>query len=279
MDAPIEIVNARALQLPVALRADVRAKVAEAIRVARMVYRRHFDMPRVSYTVRGAVAGKASFTGWEVKFNATLLEENAEEMVKDTVVHEVAHLVTRAMHGSEVSSHGEEWKSVMRSLGAAPTRTHSFDMTNAAVGRLVFKWGCGCREAVFSERKHNKLTGGRAFVICRQCKHRLHYTGERRVDGVWEQVGGSQPSSERGRSGPAPGAPCVQRRGGQTVPQAPGLSPPFGGAVPPWFGPPSWEREAVRPKKPQPSRPTDLGFTDVPPFGGALPPWYRHGRG
>jgi SprT protein len=275
MDAPVEIVEARALQVPTALRAEVKAKVADAIRLARQIYRRHFDMPRISYGVRGAVAGKASLSEWEVKLNATLLKENAQEMVSDTVVHEVAHLVTRAMHGRAVASHGDEWKSVMRSLGVNPSRTHSFDVTNAAVGRLVFKWGCGCREAVFSDRKHHKLVGGQRYVTCRKCKNRLRYTGERRVDGVWQQAAGLQARREGERPGAAGVSSGVQGRAEQTPSEGAGLTPPFGGALPPWFGPPSWEKAAGRQTVPPLATNGPVGFTDVPPFGGGLPPWYR----
>jgi SprT protein len=281
MDAPIEIIEARALQIPQRLREEVIAKVDETIRLARRVHRRHFDMPRVSYAVRGRAAGKASFGEWEVMFNATLLQENAQEMVKDVVIHEVAHLVTRAMHGREVASHGEEWKLVMKSLGAEPNRTHSFDVANAAVGRLVFKWACVCKQTVFSEAKHSKLIGGKASVRCRKCKQTLRYCSERRVDGVWERVG-SSPQGQLAELGRRGGVPQQAGRalgaGFEGVSQGAGLSPPFGGELPPWFGPPSWEKQASKPQKAQPLVAVTPGFTDTPPFGGGLPPWYRAGK-
>ena len=277
-DVPFEIIEARALQVPERLRARIVVKVAEVVRLARRVYRRPFDMPKVSYAVRGSTAGKADFSQWEVMFNATLLQENEEAMVQEVVVHEVAHLVTSAMHGPAADPHGEEWKRVMRGLGAVPSTTHSFDVANAAVGRFVFKWRCTCREAVFSERKHKRLMVGRSAFKCRLCKQRLRYTGERRVDGVWELVGGAQRvrGFEQGRAGSDPGASSVV--GGSGESNGSGLSPAFGGRVPPWFGPPSWERQVLSQKKPEPAEPGVVGFTDVPPFGGALPPWYRYGR-
>lgn len=53
------------------------------------------------------------------------LKEAYPHILKETVPHEVAHVVAHYIHGDEVwnlLSHGDEWRSIFRSLGGTDKR-------------------------------------------------------------------------------------------------------------------------------------------------------------
>ena len=54
-----------------------------------------------------------------ITLSRVLTELNAEDQVRDTILHELAHALTFERHG-RVRSHGSEWKAIARSLGAMP---------------------------------------------------------------------------------------------------------------------------------------------------------------
>ena len=156
----------------------VEAKLRECIATAERRYNTQIRFPNIRYDLRGTTAGTATYGTWTVNFNAVLLAENFEAMLADTVPHEMAHLITdqvypeahrrtgemtRTRNGvwrrSKRSPHGEEWKSVMRVLGCEPSRTHSFDTTNARVReRTSYAYKCNCcgAELQMGPKRHAK---------------------------------------------------------------------------------------------------------------------------
>jgi len=52
-------------------------------------------------------------------------------MYLDTIPHEVAHIVTRFIHGSKVSAHGKEWKNIARRIGCTGNRCHTMELPRA----------------------------------------------------------------------------------------------------------------------------------------------------
>jgi len=49
------------------------------------------------------------------------------ERVRETLLHEYAHLVVFERSGPKARPHGREWRGVMQTLGLAPCVTHSYD--------------------------------------------------------------------------------------------------------------------------------------------------------
>jgi len=104
----------------------VRTKVAETIALAELVYKRTFRTPTIMYTVKGNMAGWAFYPKWEINLNAFYLLEEFDDMIGDTIPHEVAHLIASAVYGNTIKSHGRQWRGVMRSLGLNPKRCHNY---------------------------------------------------------------------------------------------------------------------------------------------------------
>lgn len=128
--------------------------------------------PTVSFKLRGRAAGTAS-TRMRVRLNAELLERYPEEMLAQTVPHEVAHLVTFQVYPG-ASAHGPEWRSVMHFFGCSPDRTHTMETTPARVVPRPHVYACNCREHRLTERMHKSIRSGRGRR-CRACKSTLAY--------------------------------------------------------------------------------------------------------
>ena len=129
--------------------------------------------PRLSYDLRGTVAGRGGLDCGEqiVKINPVLLMENVEEMVNQTVPHEVAHVAQYVVYGTDNrmnKPHGIYWSQIMGWFGCDPRRCHSYDVTNARVRRVGrVEYVCSCRTHNISKTIVNRISMGRRY----SCKH------------------------------------------------------------------------------------------------------------
>src|SRR3546814_1296313 len=95
---------------------------------------------------------------YHVQLNSVRYQENIQDYLDDTIPHEVAHLITYVLHGREAKAHGNEWQSLMRALGVRPDRCHSYDTTNSAVAKAVYKFKCDCKVFELSSRRSEEHT-------------------------------------------------------------------------------------------------------------------------
>jgi len=89
------------------------------------------DVP--SFTINNRLkttAGRAFYLSGEIDLSAELFWEYTEEFCKDTIPHELSHIV--AWRIFEDPGHGKGWKTVMRSIGLNPTRLHEMVNTKHA---------------------------------------------------------------------------------------------------------------------------------------------------
>lgn len=100
--------------------------------------------PRITFHLRGTVAGYAHYKENRINFNPILLDQNPEDFIQQTVGHEVAHLGAFVKYGGRIQPHGPEWARVMFYLGLPPKRCHNYDVTVASgrAGKSI------CREIV-----------------------------------------------------------------------------------------------------------------------------------
>ena len=73
------------------LKMQVQRKLNQSLLLAEAYFKRKFAMPEVNYELRGIKAGVAYLQKNEIKFNRTLLLENADEFIRQVVPHELAH--------------------------------------------------------------------------------------------------------------------------------------------------------------------------------------------
>lgn len=160
-----------------AIKQRITAKLRECITKAEDKYGRTFAMPAVIYTKGGAVAGTADHRKYQININPVLLMENLDDMIDNTVPHEFAHLVCYLvypeaykthvrmvqsrrglrMKRSKRDIHGTYWQSIMRVLGADPSRTHSYDVSNVSRKKARYDYRCmGCQKILQVGPKHHK---------------------------------------------------------------------------------------------------------------------------
>ncbi|MBL3598487.1 MAG: SprT-like domain-containing protein [gamma proteobacterium endosymbiont of Lamellibrachia anaximandri] len=140
----------------------------------------HFGQPvpevEINFELKGQAAGMARFPALDkpqIRYNAHLLDENADDFLKQTVPHEVAHVIARAYYSRNIRPHGTEWQSVMHFFGAEASRCHSYDTQRASTRKLQqFRYACGCSEHLLTSIRHKRIQAGLRYS-CRKCKNPL----------------------------------------------------------------------------------------------------------
>ena len=139
-------------------------------------YGRPFPKISVSLDLKGTCAGKAYHWENRVKLNRFLLRQNPEEMVNQTLPHEIAHVITHIQYPFAQKSHGPEWQSVMRMFGLVPDTCHNYDTSNVGTWKLKrFEWLCPCGSKPMTAIRHKRALKnirerGNSGYTCRKCK-------------------------------------------------------------------------------------------------------------
>jgi len=124
---------------------------------------------KISYKLRGRSAGEARCKisrltreafDLELRFNREAIEKHWDQMVKETIPHEVAHLVAYAHPELGASKHNARWAQIDRSLGGNGSRTHSMELTpGRRTTRHIYRMSNG-EEIKIGPKYHNKLQSG-----------------------------------------------------------------------------------------------------------------------
>jgi len=129
---------------------EVQQRVVEKLEACVEIANKHFinrtiRMPVIKYDVKGTRGGYVNSGVNVVHYNPILLMDNIDAFIGRTVPHELAHLITYIVFGTEHTTgrrrrrivHGESWREVMRVLGAPTTRCHSYDTKAARTRRKM----------------------------------------------------------------------------------------------------------------------------------------------
>ena len=142
---------------------------------------RRLPVPAVAFDLRGRAAGQAIFArrsrDCRIRINAALLASHPQEMIAETVPHEVAHVVIYRLYGRRARPHGKEWKALMRAFGVDPAPCHT--LPAEPVRQLKrFRYACGCEEPAFlTSIRHKRAQKGTDYV-CRVCGEKLRFADE-----------------------------------------------------------------------------------------------------
>lgn len=115
-----------------------------------------------------------------LELNAAYLRHHPEEMIEETIAHELAHLVVFHLNPQRRQPpHGAAWQRVMREwFGVEPERTHRFDASVVPARRQRrWRYRCACREHRLTTVRHRRAEKG-ARYLCRACHEVLAFTGE-----------------------------------------------------------------------------------------------------
>lgn len=149
---------------------------------AEAFFKRSFPRPEVSFKLRGLKAGVAHLHDNLLRFNPTLYQANQEDFLRQTVPHEVAHLVAHQVFGGGIQAHGREWQLIMRGVyDLAPLRCHSYAVQRRSVTRYIYRCPCPDSDFPFSPQRHRLVRQGRRYV-CKRCRQVLTYSGVTRQE-------------------------------------------------------------------------------------------------
>jgi len=161
---------------------SLHARVEACYLQAEAFFSRRFMRPQVSFKLRGQKAGVAHLNTNQLRFNPQLYQENREHFLKQTVAHEVAHLIAHQMFGSRIRPHGEEWQSIMRGVyELTPDRCHSYEIRRRQTSRYIYRCACDGQDFPFSPQRHALVRKGRRY-FCRSCRATLVFSGEQRIE-------------------------------------------------------------------------------------------------
>ena len=133
---------------------------------------------KIEWRTYRVAAGKAYFNHGIIGLSMRLLD--TEEKVRDTLIHEYAHLLAVDRHGRVAANHGPLWQRAMRDLGAEPTRTHSYTVEPPRQSKEVIYRCEKCAREIVRKRR---LPRGRIFVHA-QCGGSLRLIAEARIMNV-----------------------------------------------------------------------------------------------
>jgi SprT protein len=135
--------------------------------------------PSITYNLKGVTAGKAYLLDNNIRINKGLLmkEENHKEMVSDTPIHELGHLIVHFLSTTKqflpyTKPHGYEWKKVMHILESNSAVTHNLTVEKRKISKILYK--CDCNEDIHwvTKRTYNSIERG-AIYTCKRCKGSL----------------------------------------------------------------------------------------------------------
>jgi len=124
------------------------------------------------FDLRGLSAGQTRLgarDNLEIRYNLEIARLQPDAFVRETVPHEVAHVVTWLLHGRRARPHGAEWQAVMHHLGiASPRRCHDFDMPPVRRQRR-WPYRCACRVHQLSTTRHRRVQTQGIRYHCSAC--------------------------------------------------------------------------------------------------------------
>lgn len=113
----------------------------------------------VRFNVRGQVggrAGKRSTGELYLEFNPEAVAKYWDDMVKNTIPHEVAHLVCFA-NPKLGRNHNRGWQAICRRLGGSSNRCHSYVLEKAKKVRQFLYCNEQGNQQIFKTTRHNKM--------------------------------------------------------------------------------------------------------------------------
>lgn len=126
----------------------------------------------IRFDLNGRAAGMVRFVSSGtavIRYNPVLLEKFRDSFIRQTVPHEVAHVVVAAHYPYRTAPHGPEWRLMMEFFGAEPRRCHTYPVDGSEVRRLRrFSYRCGCREHLITAIRRNRIARGQSY-FCRYC--------------------------------------------------------------------------------------------------------------
>lgn len=164
---------------------DIQKEVANKVEETLNKFRangHNIPTPPIQYRQMGRRAGLCSINyitkTCTLTFNPDFFHNHHDEMINQTVPHEVIHYVSGYIYGRLGHGHGFYWKMLMRQIGLHPSRCQTYSLEGVKVRRVSrpFKYICGCSVPhMVTLNLHTKIQKYGRTYICRRCRQKLVY--------------------------------------------------------------------------------------------------------
>ena len=155
---------------------QIRQHVENYYRHAEQYFTRTFTRPDIGTCLRGQSAGAAYPQRNLLRFNMTLYHGNSAHFLRQTVAHEVAHLLAYTLYGRRIRPHGPQWQAIMLDVFGLPAdRCHNYQLPPG--WKTLYAYACSCRQHQFSAQRHSRVNRGQGY-LCKTCRQPLAFTGQ-----------------------------------------------------------------------------------------------------
>ena len=156
----------------------IRHRIDSLYFLAENHLQRTFPRPALKMNLKGETAGQAWPEKNLIRLNATLYLENQAHYLKQTVGHEVAHLIAYQYYGVSIRPHGKEWEGVMTDIFQLPAeRCHSYDTGRSTHRPYLYRCHCTGKQTALSQIRHNRATKGTVY-LCTTCHQPLAFESQ-----------------------------------------------------------------------------------------------------
>jgi len=107
--------------------------------------------PTILWKGLRVAAGYAYYRQQAIGLSTLLITD--EERLRDTLLHEYAHLLAVARHGVKGAGHGLPWKEAMRDLGLEPNVRHQYEVERNQKKQEVIYRCTRCHEEFGRQRR------------------------------------------------------------------------------------------------------------------------------
>lgn len=142
----------------------------------------HFRMPEVFFDVKSTRCfGQANLSRWTLHFNLAIAGRIGDDF-KDTVLHEIAHLMVHYIHkGRNKQNHGPEFREMCAMIGCSGSTyvqneiilNHNLEPVKVNnVTRMKFSCSCGTHYVKSKFGAKVKATNG---CVCLKCNTQIKF--------------------------------------------------------------------------------------------------------
>jgi predicted SprT family Zn-dependent metalloprotease len=116
-------------------------------------------IPRLVWRPYRVTAGMAYYRSRTIGLSSIVLKE--ETSLRETLIHEYAHLLAFYRRGERGKGHGEPWRQAMQDLGQAPRVRHSYEVSRNKARQQVDYQCLKCGATIMRKRR---LPGRRRYI-------------------------------------------------------------------------------------------------------------------
>ena len=161
---------------------QIEQRILELYQAAESFFQKSFKKPYIRLDLTGESAGQAWIEKHQLRFNKVLLHENREHFIKQTIAHEVAHLLAYELFGPKIRAHGREWQGIMTKVFRLPAdRCHSYDTGKSSRKQWLYQCHCKGKATLLGTIRHNRSQRGTVY-LCTACKGTLTFLGKVQTD-------------------------------------------------------------------------------------------------